>query len=126
VSPDRDPGREDDARATLAEWAPRIIAPVVFFLAATILILLVNSAIESGSDAAATTTPTTTQPSVSTEPTGTGDVTTGKPRKFYRVKVGDTLETIANQFDTTVDDLNALNPTLDPNNLQVGQRIRIQ
>jgi LysM repeat protein len=125
VSPDRDPGREDDRRGSLAQWGPRILAPVVFFLAATVLILLVNSAIEGGSNAAATTTPTTTE-GVSTQDTATGDITTEGPRKFYRIKVGDTLETIANQHDTTVDDLIALNPNIDPNNLQPGQRIRIQ
>jgi LysM repeat protein len=127
VRPDRDRHDEDDVRAKLSEWGPRILAPLAFFVAATILILLVNNAIESGSDAAATTTPTSTSPaSVSTEPTGTGDVTTAGPRQFHRIKVGDTLETIAAQYETTVDDLIALNPNVDPNNLQPGRRIRVQ
>jgi LysM repeat protein len=125
VSPDREPHGDDDLRGTLAEWGPRILAPLAFFVAATILILLVNNAIEGGSDAAVSTGPTTTA-SVSTENTVTGGVTTAGPRRFHRIKVGDTLETIANQYDTTVEDLIALNPNIDPNNLQPGRRVRVQ
>ena len=42
-----------------------------------------------------------------------------------QVKAGDTLESIAAKFDTTVDDLLALNPGIDPLALSPGQKIRV-
>ena len=46
-------------------------------------------------------------------------------RQFYRVRPGDTLGVVAERFDTTLDDLVALNPQVDPNALDIGQRLRI-
>lgn len=43
----------------------------------------------------------------------------------YNIAAGDTLFTIAQRFDTTVDALLLFNPTLNAGNLQVGQRICI-
>ena len=43
--------------------------------------------------------------------------------RFYSVKAGDTLYTIAKATGTTVDILLRLNPNIDPKNLQVGQLI---
>jgi LysM repeat protein len=102
-------------------WAARLVAPVVFFAAATVLIILIEAGLNGGSNS--TTTPST--PTLST-PTGTAPTTTGKAKKkFYRVRRGDTLESIAAKFDTTVDDLLQLNPTVDPLALSPGQKIRV-
>ena len=61
----------------------------------------------------------------STSPaTVTATVSAGK-RAFYRVRAGDTLSVVAERFDTTLDDLVALNPQIDPNALRIGQRLRI-
>jgi LysM repeat protein len=113
-------------RNFLQSWGPRVLAPLAFFLAALILILLVNDAIESRSDSASSAATGDTT-SVSTAPTATGTTTTPGPtrRTFYRIKPGDTLETVAAKKNTSVDDLIQLNPNIDPNNLQPGQRIRI-
>jgi LysM repeat protein len=43
----------------------------------------------------------------------------------YRVQPGDTLITIAAQFDVTVDDIIAANDLADPNRIQVGQELVI-
>ena len=43
----------------------------------------------------------------------------------YNIKPGDTLSSIAREFDTTPDALLLLNPDIDPYNLQVGSRICI-
>jgi LysM repeat protein len=103
-------------------WIYRIAAPAAFFLAATILVLLIQKGLDSGSSAATTTagTPTVSVPT-DTEPTNTGK----NKKKIYHVKVGDTLESIAAKFDTTVDDLLALNPGIDPLALSPGQKIRV-
>jgi LysM repeat protein len=101
-------------------WAARLAAPVAFFAAATALIVLVQRGLDGGSTAGGTTTPTLTSPT----PTS-GTTTETKKKRFYRVRRGDTLESIAAKFDTTVDDLLQRNPNVDPLALSPGQRIRI-
>jgi LysM repeat protein len=50
-----------------------------------------------------------------------------RPRRtFYRVRLNDTLGLIAEQTGVPVEQLEALNPELDPQNLIVGQRIRLR
>lgn len=101
-------------------WAARFVAPLAFFAAATILIVLIQRGLDGGStDTATTATPTITLPPP------TGSTTTSTKKRFYRVKRGDTLESIAAKFDTTVDDLLTLNPNVDPLALSPRQRIRV-
>lgn len=45
--------------------------------------------------------------------------------KFYIVESGDTLGSIAGEFETSVDRLLELNPAVDPRSLRVGQRVRV-
>ena len=45
------------------------------------------------------------------------------PGTFYTIRSGDTLFRIATERGTTVDAIIRLNPSLNPNNLQVGQII---
>jgi LysM repeat protein len=101
-------------------WVYRIAAPAAFFLAATILVILIERGLN---DAQPPTTglPTTSAPGTTTA----AGTTTSKKKKIYRVKAGDTLESIAAKFDTTVDDLLALNPGIDPLALSPGQKIRV-
>jgi LysM repeat protein len=112
----------------LREWGPRLLAPVAFFIAATVLILLIQNALSSNEAPAnppttqsAPTTPTTTL-DTGTAPTETRE----RRRRFYRVKAGDLLETIAAEFNTSPERLLELNPGIDPQALQVGQRLRIR
>lgn len=101
-------------------WAARFVAPLAFFAAATILIVLIQRGLDGGStDTATTATPTITLPPP------TGSTTTSTRKRFYRVKRGDTLESIAAKFNTTVDDLLTLNPNVDPLALSPRQRIRV-
>jgi LysM repeat protein len=108
-------------------WAARLAAPVAFFFAATVLVILVQRGFEDeDSDA----TPTTTG-AAATNPTGTGgtNTTTGPQAngpRFYRVRAGDTLESIAARFETDVAVLLELNPNIDPLALSPGQRIRVR
>lgn len=104
-------------------WAVRLAAPVAFFAAATVLIVLVQSGLSAGESESS---PTTTAPVTTQTATETGRTTTGSQRRrFYRVRVGDTLESIAARFDTTVADLLDLNPGIDPLALSPGQRVRV-
>ena len=105
---------------------PRVLAPLAFFAAATTLIVIVQRSLSAETSA---TPPATTTSATTTGATESGTKTnkSGGPKKrYYRVQPNDLLATIAEQFDTSVEDLIQLNPGLDPNNLQVGQRVRVR
>jgi len=110
-----------DARRTSARFA----APAAFLVAATIAVLLVRSAL---SDDQATPPPSTTTATTTQTTTGgpVGTTTTGGERAFYEIQAGDTLETIAAEHETTVEQLLVLNPDIDPVALSIGQRIRVE
>ena len=108
--------------ARLARYA----APVAFLAAATVAILLVRSGLDNGdaTPPAATTSATTT--AATTEPGTTGTTTNAAGAEFYVIQAGDTLAVIADEHDTTVEQLLILNPDVDPVALTVGQRIRVK
>jgi LysM repeat protein len=97
-------------------------APAAFLAAVTIAVLLVRSGLQTKASPG-TTSVGTTQSAPTTTGTSTG--TTVKRRQFYRLRAGETLSDVAIRFDTTVEDLLALNPGIEPTNLNVGQRIRV-
>lgn len=112
-------------------WGMRVLAPLAFFAAATILILLVQDALNAGNETASPAVTETRATAGGGSPSagaGTATVTTGPRarRRFYVIRSGDTLETVAARFQTTVEELVTLNPNIDPNALQPGQRIRIR
>jgi LysM repeat protein len=89
----------------------RIAAPVVFLIAVIALVgIVVQSGVMTGS----------------TEPTPTPSVKATKSTsvtKKYVVKSGDSWSSIAARFNTSVADLQALNPDLSTTTLTVGIRI---
>jgi Tfp pilus assembly protein FimV len=110
-------------------WLARLAAPAALLLAATVAVLLVRSAIDTAEEQTRTTATATTatQPAPPPPPrprrrTGTGQA----EAEFYTVQSGDTLATIADQYGTTVEELLLLNPDVDPIELSIGQRIRVQ
>jgi LysM repeat protein len=110
----------------------RYAAPAAFLAAVTIAVLLVKAGLDDGGaePAAVTTTTTaatTTRPATTTKLvlTATSTTTTTPGVTYYVIESGDTLGTIAEKYDTTVEQLIALNPDVDPNALQPGERIRV-
>lgn len=49
-----------------------------------------------------------------------------KRAKFYTVQPGETLTSISNTTGVPLTTLESLNPTVNPNALQAGQRIRLR
>jgi LysM repeat protein len=45
-------------------------------------------------------------------------------KRFYVIRAGDTLDSVARRFRTSVSRLLALNPGVEPTSLRIGQRIR--
>ena len=107
--------------------AARFAAPAAFLLAATIAILLVRSGLENGESTAAPATTATAPGATGPGATGpTTTTTTPRAQQFYVIRAGDTLAVIAEEHETTVEQLLVLNPDLDPVALAVGQRIRVK
>lgn len=106
-------------RAELA----RFLAPAAVLLAVTVAVLLVRAGLEGGGRSGATT------PTTKPQPIARSTTTRPKPRpaarRFYTIQSGDTLATVAARFSTTTEKLLALNPTIDPHALSIGQKIRI-
>lgn len=70
--------------------------------------------------------PTATSTSTATRtPTLTPTSTPTPEFILYAIQAGDTFGAIAGRFGTTVAVLEAANPGVNPNNLQIGQEIRI-
>jgi LysM repeat protein len=111
-------------RARLARYA----APAAFLAAATVAILLVRSGLDNGDAAppSTTTAVVTTSGSGTTTRGSTGTTTAAAGAQFYVIQAGDTLAVIADEHDTTVEQLLVLNPDVDPVALTVGQRIRVK
>jgi len=102
-------------------WAARIAFPAAFLAGVTVAVLLVRAGL---ADESASTTPTRSTTIVG--PTTKATTTIAAKPVFARVEAGDTLDEIALEHDTTVERLLELNPTLDPTNLQIGQRVRVR
>jgi peptidoglycan DL-endopeptidase LytF len=96
-------------------------APAAFLAAVTIAVLLVRSGLQTKSSPGTTTVATTRATS-----TPTATTTAVERPRFYRLRAGETLSDVAIRFDTTVEELLALNPGIEPTNLEVGQRIRVK
>ena len=105
--------------ATLARFA----APAAFLLAATIAVLLVRAALTDEGEATTPPAATTTAPTTTTNP---GTTTNAAGAEYYKIQAGDTLAVVAEQYDTTVEQLMTLNPDVDPVALTIGQRIRVK
>ncbi len=94
-------------------------AAAAFLFAVTVAVLLIRSGIH-GADHLSSRTRAHGVKTVHDIPV--------PPRKrvFYRVKIGDTLESIAISRRTSVSKLRTLNPGIKPNSLQIGQRVRVK
>ena len=122
------------------EQLTRYGAPAAFLAAVTIAAILVKAglngsssttvAITSSSTARTTSAATTTTKLVLTAPPGSTTTTTTETTtpgaEYYVVVSGDTLGSIAQKYNTTVDELTTLNLGIDPTALTVGQKIRIK
>jgi LysM repeat protein len=122
------------------EQLTRYGAPAAFLAAVTIAAILVKAglngsssttvAITSSSTARTTTAAATTTKLVLTAPAGSTTTTTTETTtpgaEYYVVVSGDTLGSIAQKYNTTVDELTTLNLGIDPTALTVGQKIRIK
>jgi LysM repeat protein len=105
--------------------AARFLAPAAFLLVVTIAVLLVRAGLEGGGKGGSTTSTPKPQPIARSTTTRPKPKPKPAARRFYTIQSGDTLETVAAQVGTTTEKLLALNPSIDPHALHVGQKIRV-
>ena len=104
----------------------RVAAPVAFLSAVTVAVLLVRSALSTGDEGGPQTVPTRVETTAGRTSTQAGRAAPAGRARFYEIQAGDTLETVAAEFDTTVEQLLVLNPDVDPVALRIGERIRVR
>lgn len=116
--------------------APRLPARGLTLLQRALVATLLPVLLACGAEATMGERPTP-QPLLSITPAPTQDVPatqtafaqrivpTATPPGLYIVKPGDTLNSIADSFTTTVDEIIAFNNIADPNALVVGQELII-
>ncbi len=116
----------DDGR--FSAWT--FVAPVILVVAVVIVVGVARPIFSEVRDAASSTsTASTAAPvTVRAQPVGSSAVTTAarKGPKWDTVRAGDTLGQIAARNGTTVARLRRLNPTLDPQALQLNARVRVR
>jgi len=101
--------------------AARLLAPLALLLAVAAVLVVVQASNESDGSKDDTASKTSTQQGTTTTPQ--------KPRRVrptYTVKLNDTLGLISEKTGVSVERIEALNPDLDPQNLIVGQKIKLR
>ncbi len=96
-----------------ADWR-RYAAPVAFLLAVTIAVVLVRAGLEQGTSSPNTGVSTSTTVARSTTPA------------YWRVRAGDTFQSISAKTGVPVATIARLNPNVSSTALFIGQRIRLR
>ena len=102
------------------------MAPLALIACAVAVVAIVLGSGVVGDDSGSDTAGATDLPAA-TESTATS--TTPKQKKIpktYTIKANDTLSGIGERFGLTVDELQTLNPELDPQGLVAGQKIKLR
>jgi LysM repeat protein len=107
--------------AMFARSPARFLAPLALAVVIVALVVIV-----SGSGGGGGSTTSTAGATGATKTHKAAKKKVRKPPKSYTVKPGDTLAQIALNSGITSDRLLILNPSLDPNALQVGQKIKLR
>lgn len=99
----------------------RILAVLALAAAAIAVYLVINSVSGSDGDAG----PTGTTKAAKTKQKKSNEATQNT-RKAYVVKEGDTLTGISEETGVPIDKIESLNPDLDPQALQAGQKLKLR
>jgi LysM repeat protein len=114
-----------------------MLAPISLVAFAVIFLIVIVSSLDSGSESKDSRTRAAEQRTVkrasdsrragTTAATGaTGTTGAAGNRRVYVVKAGDTLVEIANDTGVPIEELLSLNPSIDPQGLVTGQRVKLR
>ena len=102
--------------------AARLLAPLALLVAVAAVALVVQASNKSDGSKDDTASKTSSEQN-------TTNTTPQRPRRVrptYTVKLNDTLGLISEKTGVSVERLQTLNPDLDPQNLIVGQKIKLR
>jgi peptidoglycan DL-endopeptidase LytE len=104
--------------AAMVAKSARFLAPIALVAVAVATYLIVHGSLNTH----------TTTVTHSTQLLASGHRVHGRRKtpKFYVVEQGDTLSGISTRMHVSVAHIMALNPSLNPNALQTGQRLRLR
>jgi LysM repeat protein len=112
-------------RRSPARW----LAPIALVACAVAVYTVVNATLLSSDDSSSKTpaskSSTTSKTRTVSERSKSGKRRTSRRRRTYTVKGGDTLSSIAVKTGVSLERIQALNPKLDSNSLQTGQRVKL-
>jgi LysM repeat protein len=96
----------------------RVAAPLALLMALIAVVVVVQA---SGTSSSSSSDPSASPRTIVTRPLRHVRATP----KVYVVKAGDTLTVIADKTGVSLDEIQQLNPDVDPNALQTGQRLKL-
>jgi LysM repeat protein len=111
-------------RRSPARW----LAPLALVACAVAVYSVVNATLLSDDEPAATSSATkssTTSKSSTASKRSSSSRRSSRRRRTYTVKAGDTLSSIAEKTGVSLERIEDLNPKLDSNSLQTGQRVKL-
>jgi LysM repeat protein len=108
-------------RRSPARW----LVPIALVACAVAVYSVVNATLSSDEPAATSTAATTSTSSKSTSSSKSSKSSKNKRRRTYIVKSGDTLSAISIKTGVSLDRIEQLNPKLDSQSLQTGQRVKL-
>jgi hypothetical protein len=106
--------------------SPRMIAPAALVVFAIVLLIVIASSLGGGGGGGDERGAATRSSQSNRSVRERGTTGTTQNRRSYVVKPGDTLARIAERTGVSIDRLLALNPTIDPQSLVTGQRIKLR
>jgi LysM repeat protein len=106
--------------------SPRMIAPAALVLFAIVLGIVIVSSLVGGGSGSESRDAVTRQSHEKGQSPRRGTTGAAVGRRTYVVRPGDTLARIAEQTGIAIDRLIALNPSVDPQALVTGQRIKLR
>lgn len=101
-----------------ARKSARVFAPLALVAALIAVVVVVQASRPDAADTSATPTATQRTNTQQTRPAR-------KPPRTYVVKSGDTLTAVAERTGVALAEIQRLNPDVDPNALQTGQRLKL-
>jgi LysM repeat protein len=104
----------------------RILAPAALALFSVLFLVIVFSSLDGDEDSSRPATRRSEPASERRERSSEQDGEARSTRRTYVVEPGDTLAEIAAETGVPIDELLALNPSLDPRSLVTGQRIKLR
>lgn len=107
----------------------RLLAPAALVIFAIVFLIVIVGSLGGDENSSQAERPTTSsvrqRDRAQTRDRSQTTARRGKPR-FYVVRTGDSLALIAEKTGVTLEQLRVLNPSLDPQGLVTGQRVRLR